>query len=271
MQNNFFKDKLTSLCSTLCNLANVPAPELSAPPCDDLLSSIRQKYNIEHVDRILMYNPDAIGDYIYDEYHDKFKTCEKFAPIRQRFCTVFPPKTPVCFASMYTGATPQQHGIQKYEKPVVTIDSIFDAYIRAGKKPCIVSVKNQSMDRIFAGKKMDYFPQKYDDEVVEFALKLIEKDEYDLICVYNQRYDDAIHRSHPKSKKAQHALDCYSNSFVKLCKKVEECWTNHDTLVGFATDHGTHRMIIGLGNHGKNIPKDMNISHLYGILQKKTN
>lgn len=267
----FFKNSLTSLCSTICDFAGVQAPKFAAPACDELKNAIVAKYGKDKADRILIYNPDAIGDYIYDKYADKFVKCEQYAPVRQRFCTVYPPKTPVCFASMYTGAEPDKHGITKYEKPVVKIDTIFDAFIRAGKKPCIVSVKNQSMDRIFAGRDMAYFSEKYDDEVVEKALELIEKDEYDLICVYNQRYDDAIHRSWPTSPLAKHALDCYAKNFERLCEKVNTCWQNHDTLIGFATDHGTHRMLIGLGNHGKNIPKDMNISHLYGMIPKKQN
>ena len=46
------------------------------------------------------------------------------------------PVTPVCFGTMYTGAQPAVHGIQKYEKPVIQIDTIFDALIRAGKMTC---------------------------------------------------------------------------------------------------------------------------------------
>ena len=269
MNKEFFTQPLTSLCATLCDFAGVTPPEHAAPLCDELKQSLISLSGVSKTDRILMYNPDAVADYIYDKYVDKFAPCEKIAPIRQRFITVFPPKTPVCFASMYTGAAPEKHGITKYEKPVVTIDSIFDAFIRAGKKPCIVSVKNQSMDKIFRGRDMAYFSEKYDDEVVERALELMDKDEYDLLCVYNQRYDDSIHRTWPTSARSRHALDCYASSFVKLGEKVKSCWQNHDTLIGVAPDHGVHRMLIGLGNHSSNIPQDMNISHLYGIIPKK--
>jgi predicted AlkP superfamily pyrophosphatase or phosphodiesterase len=63
-----------------------------------------------------------------------------FAEIKQKmdveipFSTVMPSVTPVCFGTMYTGAQPQVHGIQAYVKPVITIDTIFDAFIRNGKK-----------------------------------------------------------------------------------------------------------------------------------------
>lgn len=264
----FYDQPMTSLCATLCDFAGVTPPKFAADACEELKTGLTATSGVTSVDRILMYNPDAVADYIYDKYAEKFALCEKIAPIRQRFVTVYPPKTPVCFASMYTGATPDKHGINKYEKPVVTIDTIFDAFIRAGKKPCIVSVKDQSMDKIFRGRDMAYYSEKYDDEVVERALELIEKDEYDLLCVYNQRYDDSMHRSHPTSARSLKALDCYAGSFVKLGEKVNTCWQNHDTLIGFAPDHGVHRMLIGLGNHGSNIPEDMNISHLYGIIAR---
>ena len=269
MNKEFFTEPLTSLCATLCDFAGVTPPGYAAPASAELKQKLVNQSGLEKVDRILMYNPDAVADYIYDRYYDKFAPLEKTAPVRQRFITVYPPKTPVCFASMYTGATPDKHGITKYEKPVVKIESIFDAFIKAGKKPCIVSVKNQSMDKIFRGRDMAYFSETYDDAVVARALELMEKDEYDLLCVYNQRYDDAMHRSHPNSKRSQYALDCYAAAFKQLSEKVDTCWQKHDTLIGFAPDHGVHRMIIGLGNHGSNIPKDMNISHLYGIIPKK--
>ena len=81
--------------------------------------------------------------------------------------------TPVCFGSMYTGASPEIHGIQHYVKSLITIDSIFDALIRAGKKPCIVTVKNSSLSKIFNEKNMDYYLEDYDNEVIARAVQHI--------------------------------------------------------------------------------------------------
>ena len=86
--------------------------------------------------------------------------------------------------------------------------------------------------------------------------------------MYNERYYDAIHVTHPTSREARHAIDCYETNFTKLIDAVKRDWTGRDTLYGFCPDHGVHRMLIGLGNHGKNIPKDMNISHLFGFIGK---
>ncbi len=115
------------------------------------------------------------------------------------------------------------------------------------------------------------FLEDYDEQAVKKTLELIEKDEYDLICVYNQEYDDVMHRSHPKSKRSQKAIDHYSDYFDKLAEHVKKYWTEHTSLIGYAPDHGTHREWYLLGNHGKNIPQDMNIFHYYGVINPKQN
>jgi predicted AlkP superfamily phosphohydrolase/phosphomutase len=71
-----------------------------------------------------------------------FREVVSFAPIEISLQSVTPPKTPVCFASLFTGAAPDQHGIRKYEKPVLKCDTLFDALIRAGKRGAIVAVRD---------------------------------------------------------------------------------------------------------------------------------
>ena len=132
----------------------------------------------------------------------------------------------------------------------------------------MVSVANQSVPRIFAERDVDYYLMKYDDEVVEKALRLIAEDRYDVIEVYNQEYDDKMHRSSPTSRIAVEALRHYDASFGKLMEAVEKNWKKHDVFVAFCTDHGVHKPLFGLGTHGKNIPKDMNIRHFFGVLPK---
>ncbi len=258
---------LTSLTGSLCKAMGVEPPEFSQGEISQLVDYVFSNTDGKPVDRVLMYNPDAIGQYSYEKYADKFEAMRKYAPLELNMISVVPPKTPVCFGSMYTGANPETHGIQHYVKSLITIDSIFDALIRAGKKPCIVTVKNSSLSKIFNGKNMDYYCEDYDNEVVARAVELIKKDAHDFIVVYNQEFDDVMHRSHPNSKRSQKALDHHAQSFDILARHVEQYWKTHDTLIGCATDHGTHREWYLLGQHGKNIPEDMNIKHYYGIIK----
>ena len=46
------------------------------------------------------------------------------------------------------GLTPDEHGIKKYVKPVLTVDTIFDHFLRAGKKCAIVSTTGDSISEI---------------------------------------------------------------------------------------------------------------------------
>ncbi|MDE6758114.1 MAG: alkaline phosphatase family protein [Clostridia bacterium] len=260
---------LTHLTGSICRVMDVAPPKQSEGEIDRLVEYVFEKTNGKPVDRALMYNPDAIGQWTCKKYSEKFASVRKNAPLELPLLTVFPPKTPVCFGSMYTGASPSVHGIQSYTKPVIKIDSIFDAMIRAGKKPCIVAVKNSSMSKIFNERDMDYYIEDYDDTAVAKALELIEQDKYDLICVYNQEFDDVMHRSHPNSKRSQRAINHYATYFDMLARQIEKHWTSHNTLLGYAPDHGTHREWYLLGNHGKNIPDDMNIFHYYGVIPSK--
>ena len=265
----FNTEPLTGLTGALCKSMGIEAPNNSEGVAQDLVDYIMSQTNGEKIDRVVMYNPDAIGMWIYQKYYDKFESFRSNAPYEQKFITVFPPKTPVCFGSMYTGASPSIHGIQRYEKPVIKIDTIFDALIRAGKKPCIIAVKGSSLSKIFNERDMDYYFEAYDKEVVDKALEIIKEDKYDFIVIYNQEYDDAMHRTHPKSLWSKGAIKRYNESFARIGAQVRESLGGHNTLLGCGPDHGVHREWYLLGQHGKNIPKDMNIVHWYGVYPKQ--
>ncbi len=259
---------LTNLAGTLCDIVGARRPKEAKGDVPEIKDLVEKKAGGK-VDRMLLYNPDAVGQWIYEKYYDLFPNVRKYTDISVDFLTAFPPKTPVCFATMYTGAEPKVHGITHYCKPVLTIDTIFDALPDSGKKVALVAVANQSIPRIFAERNIDYYLMKYDDEVVEKALELIAQDKYDVVEVYNQEYDDKMHRSFPTAKYAVEALKHYNASFGKLMEAVEKNWSGHDTFVAFSTDHGVHKPLFGLGTHGKNIPKDMNVRHFYGVMPKK--
>ena len=90
----------------------VPAPSLSrGAPLEEVTETARRKLDREKVDRCLVYAPDAIGENLYLDYRDSFEKVRRFAPIEVSLRSVSPSITPVCFASMFTGAPPGEHGI----------------------------------------------------------------------------------------------------------------------------------------------------------------
>lgn len=152
---------------------------------------------------------------------------------------------------------------------MITVDSLFDAAVRAGKKTAIVAVENSSMSILYQERKMDYYLLPYDDEVNEKALELIREDRYDLLVVYNQEYDDVMHRTGPESEHSLKAMRHQIAAFDRLANETKRCWAQHDTMICWATDHGIHQLPDGHGWHGDDIEEDLNVMHFYGIQPKE--
>ena len=166
---------------------------------------------------------------------------------------------------MYTGVEPAVHGILKYEKHVLSQESLFDTLGAAGKKTALVAVEHSSMATLFLERPgIDYFILPYDGEVNAKAEELIRGGEYEVVVVYNQEYDDVMHRTHPESEQALQALKNHIGAFHQLCAAAEEAWKGQDSLVVWATDHGIHTNEEGHGTHGTELEEDVNVMHFYG-------
>lgn len=164
---------IVNLTPTLCNLMGVSKPQLAVTELIEEIKHYAKKLNIEKIDKCLIFAPDAVGAVTYEKYKALFKEVEKVAPLSINLNSVYMPVTPVCFASMFTGVLPEVHGIIKYEKPVLKIDTIFDSLIKENKKPTIVAVKNSSIDMIFRNREMNYHSEIYDTEVIEKTTLLL--------------------------------------------------------------------------------------------------
>jgi hypothetical protein len=259
---------ITSVTPTICEVVEVPRPAISTDrTLTGVVRAVRENIGTGHVERCLVFAPDAIGRSLFRERIDRFSPVLERAPHMAELRSVVPPKTPVCFASMFTGAMPEGHGIRKYERPVLTCDTLFDALARAGKRVAIVAVKGSSIDTIFRQRKVDYFSEDYDKEVRSRAIGLIEADRHEFILAYNQEYDDEMHRNGPRSPEALRAMDNHIRTFQELTDAVDRHWGGHDRLIAFTPDHGAHDEKDGprKGDHGQDIPEDMEVVHLFGV------
>ena len=258
---------LDTLCAALAYALGIEAPKEAAAPNATLCDYVDRVLEGKKADRIFMYNPDAIGQWVYQKYPQLLKKTIKRTDLEVPFCTVMPSVTPVCFGTMYTGAQPAVHGIQKYEKPVLTIETIFDALIKAGKKPAIVASPNCSIGKIFLNRKMDYFLYGSTEEVNAKAAELIMQNEYDFLVVYNGNYDARMHKCGPESVEALAELLANDEAFGMFSVLIERFWKKHNTLMGFAMDHGCHEIDGNCGSHGLDMEEDLNIMHRYKIYQ----
>ena len=252
--------------ATVLRLLNVtPGPKM-AKPHDKVLDMAEQILTGEGRRRAFFYNPDAIGMWIYRKYQKKFAGLENRVQLRMKIHTAYPPVTPVCFGSMYTGLPPKEHGITKYRKPVLLVDTVFDYLVRAGKKAAIISIEGDSISRIFLGRDIDYFIYPTVEECNEKALDLIERDKYDFMVLYNGNYDYMMHRFGPEGSRALEALDQNIETFLNIYDRIKEYWKDHPTVLAFAPDHGCHKKLMFMGSHGIQIPQDMETIHFYSFI-----
>ncbi len=254
---------LTGVAAALTGALGVEAPHQAAE-ANQALAALTASAG--PIDRILMYNPDAVALWLYQKYTEYYLPLQKHISLTLPLQAVMPSVTPVCFGTMYTGALPEIHGIRAYEKPVIRIDTVFDALIRAGKKPAIISTAGDSISRIFLEREMDYFIYPTTEEVLQKAHEVIAEDKYDLVVVYDATYDSTMHGNAPEGALSLEVLKQNIVAFDALAQAVRTHWTAHNTLIGFAPDHGCHEIDGGLGSHGLDMIEDLNILHFYGII-----
>ena len=258
---------MTRFAATVAAALGAEPPAQADAPLGLVLDYLRQNLG-GTADRALIYNPDCIGQWFWQKHPDMLAPVQVLAPLTVPLATVMPAVTPVCFGTMYTGAMPSVHGIRTYEKPVIRIDSLFDCLPRAGKRVALVAVEGSSMAKIFAERRVDYHLVPDDEAAVERGLRLIESDTHDVVVVYNQAYDDAIHDTVPESPEALAAACAHADAFVRLVKCAVAHWRGHRALIAWAPDHGCHMDWDGHGNHGEYRDEDINVVHLFGALPR---
>jgi hypothetical protein len=264
---------IASITPNVCGMFGIPAPALAEEPAVDVvIQHAARALGTAAISRCLLYCPDALGDQIWSRHPDHVAAIAACAPQQINVRSVVPSVTPVCFASIFTGASPERHGIRKYERPVLTCDTLFDAMIRADKRVAIVAVRDSSVDLLFRGRSLDYFSEAYDREATERALSVIAEDSHHLVVVYHQEYDDLLHKTDPHSDVCLQAAANHVQSFRLLAKAAHQAWLAHNRAIIFAPDHGAHTdSATGRGDHGLDIPEDMSLRHWYGVWGASSN
>lgn len=257
---------ITQTAAAIDALLGVPCHEGAAEPLAPVPEAARKKFGGEGCTRVFYYNPDAVALWIYEKYRAFFEPMERGADLVLPLRSVVPPVTPVCFASMYSGLQPEQHGIRKYEKPVLKVPTVFDDLAKAGKRAAIVSTAGDSISEIFLGRDIDYFIYKTKQECNEKALELIAEGKHDFTVLYNGDYDHWMHRFGPEGKKPLRSLRENIETYCALRSAIAKSWAGQRTLLAFAPDHGCHARFGIFGDHGIDQPSDMQIPHFYTFL-----
>jgi predicted AlkP superfamily pyrophosphatase or phosphodiesterase len=242
---------------------NVRLPKgAKAQPINEVTKNAKNKT----IEKTLLYAPDAIGEWLFQAHKSEFKNVIEEAPIQIQIQSMNPSSTPVCYGSMFTGMKPEKHGITKYMKPVLKVETLFDTMSEAGKTVALVAVKDCSIDLIFRERAIDYYSETYDPQVTERVLELLKEADYDLIVAYHQEYDDLMHGSTPTSPEAIKAFRRHLDTFKVLADAFNKRYINENRVIAFLPDHGTHvDPETGKGTHHTDSPEDMEVRHFWGI------
>lgn len=251
-------ESIAVLCSSYSHIAGLTPPKEAAAA-----SKILTEYAAGKSDRIFLYHPDAVAEWVSEEYSVYMPEIYERTGLKMPLCAVMPSITPVCFATIYTGILPDHHHVMTRDDKV-TADTFFDSLKSAGKTAAVVTPEKSSMGRIFRGKALDYYYYSNEADARRIVGQLIAEDRYTLISFYDGRFDSAMHRSGPDSIAALYALRSASLLFASFDDLIAEHWQDHRTLTGFAPDHGCHATSKG-GLHGTDSCRDMDILHFYGI------
>ena len=256
---------ISSLKASVLELMGMKLPENNENPNPLIKALAKKKLGDKKIDRAVIYNPDAVALWLYQKYTHLFAEAAVNSDLAVPMLSVMPSVTPVCFASMYTGVMPDVHGIKKYVKPVLKVDTLFDRFAEENKKAAIVSTSGDSISTIFLERDMDYFIFDTVEEVNKKAFELIEEDNYDLIVIYNGDYDGTMHKNGTEADVSIEVLKQNLATYNKIIDKINAQWKDHNVLYGFCPDHGCHDIDGGCGSHGLDMEEDMNVIHFYGI------
>jgi len=260
---NMDQYSIASVAGTIAGLFGAPGEGLEpgAAPADARVAALVPAPGIK---KLLIYAPDAIGRKMVSKIPAEFQRLEAAGFSKFPVQSVFPSKTPVCYASMFSGLAPEGHGIRQYEKPVLSCKTIFDALPARGVRTAIVAVKDSSIDLIFRGRKVDYYSEPCDRDVTGRALLLINAGEHDCILAYHQDYDEILHATDPWNNAALNAAKGHVRTFENLVRVFDRKWGGLPRGAFFAPDHGAHTdAATGKGTHGANIPEDMEVDHFW--------
>ncbi|MBI2518842.1 MAG: alkaline phosphatase family protein [Bdellovibrio sp.] len=249
---------LRSFTPTICQMMGVPSPKFGlASPISELLHSRTP------ISKALIYCPDAFGYHALQRFPNMHERLRRASTHEVALSSMIPPKTPVCFATLFTGGSTEEHGIKKYERPVLTCDTLFDAFVRAGKKVAIVAVAGSSVDTIFKNRNIDYFSKTYDSLVTVQTLELLQQNKHDVIVAYHQEYDDLLHHTEPFSPLAVKALQNHLETWEQFLPAAQQAWKNN-YLLAFTPDHGAHMdPSTNRGDHNQDCPEDMQLRHFF--------
>lgn len=168
--------------------------------------------------------------------------------------------TPVNFATMLTGASPNTHGIMDREMPL-RHETVFDVMREAGMRSATAARAKSSLGILISphSDKPGIAGSNLDTEVTNIAVSRL-RDGYNLVWVQLLDVDDAGHTYGPLSGEGMEALTGVDGNL----RIILEAARDNDYSVIVLADHGQHtRENSHQGTHGTDKPEDIEVPFLW--------
>jgi predicted AlkP superfamily pyrophosphatase or phosphodiesterase len=170
--------------------------------------------------------------------------------------SVMPSITPVNFATMLTGASPESHGITNREQPL-KLETIFHVLRDEGRASATAARALSSLGILISphADRPGIAASNTDEEVTRVALKALE-DEASLLWVQLLDVDDAGHAYGPHSTEGHEAASKADSNLRKILKSAYR--GGYSAIV--LADHGQHTVEKDgrvQGTHGTDASEDV--------------
>lgn len=269
------KSDLTNFAATVLNSFCIEKADTMSEADINLLEKIIKTGKRE---KAFLFHADAVPSYIVKKYPEIFTRVRENTNIEAEINSVMPSITPVCFGAMFSGAYPENNGIPKYLKPILSeelvqpalkVKTMVDLLTENGVKVALVTCSDGCIASMLYKRGADMFIIEGDDDEKMFnkAAELLESDKYDVIMLYQLSFDYKMHKMGPENEESLKVLSEITERFGIIAEKVKEIWKDKKYLTVFNTDHGSHLNPPddkNRGGHGMNIPEDMDLIWFFG-------
>ena len=90
---------LDTLAAAWCEILGISAPAYAAAANPDLVEFAKSAFGGQKADRIVIYNPDAVGQWICEKHPEYVQEVTNGTELALPLESPMPPVTPVCFGS----------------------------------------------------------------------------------------------------------------------------------------------------------------------------
>ena len=269
---------LTNFAATVANCMGVEKAAHMSPAAGDLVKKLTDRAG-GTIEKAVFLHCDAVPSYVVERHGVLFAPVRRHTQFEVPFRAVMPSITPVCFAAMFSGTYPDRNGVPEYVTPMITettvqpsicTSTLIDLLVGAGKRVAVVTCSNGCIASMLyrRGEDLRIIDGDDDKKMFEEARGILERDECDVLFLYQLSYDHTMHEYGPEDPRTLGVLGTITDRFDRLAALARKTWKNDRVLTVFNADHGSHRLPNGAGTHGEDVPEDMNMIWFFGAFPK---